>query len=288
MTCPNCGAQELENKNFCRHCGARLHVVDDEATTWRLPAAGSAKQTSQVKPQATGEPSASTGPAYVPPSPPVRYYQERVPPSPPTPVAGHVNISLGDWLAGGWQVFKENWGLMFGASMLAAVLSLGTFGILAGPLLMGLYRMAFKTIRGEQPEIGDLFKWKGRFLQSFLTFLIFAAIHIGLTSAGDGGLFAILSFLIDPLLTISMALSMPLILERKVDVVAAINEVGRLIFSRDALMWWVVGLVLLVIGALGFFGCFIGVFITTPWMIATAAVAYRDLFGLEDPNRTLP
>jgi uncharacterized membrane protein len=82
---------------------------------------------------------------------------------------------------------------------------------------------------------------------------------------------------------------MPLILERKMDVVAAINEVGRLIFSRDVFMWWVVGLVLLAIGVfLGAMGCFVGIFLTTPWMICSAAVAYRDIFGLDDPNRTLP
>lgn len=287
MRCPNCGAEEFEIKKFCRHCGGRIPEVGEDAATWRLPGGGTAQPTSPVNPKTTGEPSSHTGPAYVPPVP---YYQERIPPPSPVipPVAGHVNISLGDWLSGGWQVFKENWGLMFGASMLGAAISFGTIGILAGPMLMGLFRMAFKTMRGERPEIGDLFKWQGRFLQSFLVFLIFAAIHVGLSGAGDGAPFAILSLLIDPFLTISLALTMPLILERKVDVVAAINEVGRLIFSRDVFMWWVVGLVFLVIGVLGAFGCFIGIFITTPWMICSAAVAYRDIFGLDDPNRTLP
>ena len=74
--------------------------------------------------------------------------------------------------------------------------------------------------------------------------------------------------------------------QRKVDVANAINEVGRLVFSRDALMWWIVGLVMAAISTAGFVGCGVGVFVTVPWMISSSAVAYRDVFGFDDPNRT--
>jgi uncharacterized membrane protein len=51
-------------------------------------------------------------------------------------------------------------------------------------------------------------------------------------------------------------------------------------------MWWVVGLVFAAITAGGFIGCGIGILITLPWMISASAVAYRDVFGFDDPNRT--
>jgi len=76
-------------------------------------------------------------------------------------------------------------------------------------------------------------------------------------------------------------------LERRLDVANAINDVGRIIFSRDAFMWWIVGLVFAAITASGTFGCLIGFFVTLPWMICSSAVAYRDVFGFDDPNRTL-
>ena len=267
-----------------------LNLVGEEASTWILSPPDSTKpdlpRTQPVKPNPTAPSGTPTGQPYLPPT---AYYPPPQPPQyyPPAPQAGQSHIRLGDWLSGGWKVYSENWLLMSLATLLAAVLGGATAGILAGPLLMGLYRMAFKSMRQERPEINDLFNWQGRFLQAFLAFLIFALIHLGVSGAShSGALSALISFIITPLLTVVMGLTMPLILERKLDVANAINEVGRLVFSRDALMWWIVGLVFATISAAGLIGCFIGVFITVPWMISSSAVAYRDVFGFDDPNRT--
>jgi len=154
-------------------------------------------------------------------------------------------------------------------------------------MLMGLFRMAFKTMRGERPEINDLFNWDGRFLQAFLAFLVFALISFAIPSIDRIGAFAsFFNFIATPFLTVLLGLTMPMILERRVDVAKAINDIGRVIFSRDAFMWWVVGLVFAAATAGGFIGCFIGIFVTVPWMICSSATAYRDIFGFDDPNRT--
>jgi hypothetical protein len=267
-----------------------LNLSGEEASTWILsqptsPNLEPPRPTKQVGQGATS-PGAQAGPAYVPP---VNYYPAPQPPQYQHPApASSSTISLGDWLSGGWKIYKENWMLMSVASFIGAILSASTLGIMAGPLLIGLYGMAFKTMRGERPEMADLFNFKGRFLQAFLAALIFFLIHAGFTGAGRGGpLSGIFSFLITPLLTATFSLTLPLILERRLDVANAVNEVGRIIFSRDALMWWVVGLVFATIGAAGVVGCGIGVFITLPWIISSSAVAYRDVFGFDDPNRTL-
>jgi hypothetical protein len=265
-----------------------LNLSGDEASTWILaqptsPNLEPTRPTKQVG-QGTASPSAQTGPAYVPP---VNYYPAPQPPQNQAH-ASSSSISLGEWLSGGWKIYKENWLLMSLASFLTVLLGASTFGIMAGPLLMGLYNMAFKTMRGERPEMGDLFDFKGRFLQAFLAGLIFFLIHAGVSGAGRGGpLAGIFSFVITPLLTATLSLTIPLILERRLDVANAINEVGRIIFSRDALMWWVVGLVFATISAAGVAGCGIGLFVTMPWIISSGAVAYRDVFGFDDPNRTL-
>lgn len=239
-------------------------------------------------------------PYYAPPQPSPQYYEQPYPPAPyqppyPSPPpyspparAGQPPISVGDWLSQGWHLYSENGFLMSLASLLGGLFSVMTLGVLSGPLMMGLYRMAFKTMRGEKPEMNDLFDWKGRFLQAFLASLISIAIWGGVLQAGNSAPFYLVSNLIlTPLLTVLMGFVFPLILDRKMDIAAAVNEVGRLIFSKDALMWWVVGLVFSTIIALSPIACGVGIFVAVPWMVCSAASAYRQIFGFDDPNRTL-
>ncbi|HKP11939.1 MAG TPA: hypothetical protein VJZ91_07495 [Blastocatellia bacterium] len=275
----------------------------DEAAEWilsaqkRPPARPESPFTQSINATPTA-PNPQTGPAYLPPQ------SFAVPPMPPAPFppaqAGTTNIRLGDWLSGGWKIYSQNWLLMSMATLLAWLLGSVTFGIgsvifgltsisiLAGPLLMGLFRMAFKTMRQERPEIGDLFNWQGRFWQVFLMFVLFAVIHLGVSHLTSNGFFSVLItyLLVTPFLTVLTGLTTPYLLERKTDAPNAINDVSRVIFSRDAVMWWVVGLVFLTLSAAGLAGCGIGAFVTVPWMVSSAAVAYRDLFGVDDPNRT--
>lgn len=317
--CPQCGtpAQTVsedagtlrfqpESKEDAGALRFRAENDDEDADTLRLPpekkqqfsnynradtapAREPNRPTQPVGPANTQGP--VTGPAYLPPveyTPPAPVAPYQPPqPYPPPQQAGHKKIELGYWLSQGWHVYAENGLLMSLASLLGALLSVVTLGILAGPLLAGLYRMAFKTLRGERPEMSDLFNWDGRFLQCFLAFLIYAAIYGGLAGIGNNTFSALLSFVLWPLLTIMIALTLPLIVDRRMDVVAAMNEVGRTIFSRDAFMWWVVGLVFLTVTWGGFLAICLGFFVTLPWIVSSAAVAYRETFGLDDPNRTL-
>jgi hypothetical protein len=204
---------------------------------------------------------------------------------PPLPLSS--SISLGDWLSGGWRVYKENALLMSLATMLVFIIGFGTLGILAGPMLMGLYRMAFKTMKGERPEMSDLFNWQGRFLQAFLAFLIYAAIYGGISGIGRGAMTTFLQFVVMPMLTMLLGLAMPMILDRRVDIAAAINDIGKRIFTKDALLWWVVGFVFATIASGGFVACGVGALITIPWIVSSLAVAYGGMFGFDDPNRTL-
>lgn len=294
--CPNCGRQTEDGEKFCRDCGMPLDLTGEEATTWilsdsnqptlNLPPPNSPANGPLTRP-VNPNPTAQTGPTYLPPT---NFYQQPQPPQyyPPTPPpTEQSHIRLGDWLSEGWKVYSQNWLLMSVATFLAMILSLSTIGILAGPLLMGLYRMAFKTMRQERVEMNDLFNWSGKFSQAFLAFLIFVLIQVGVSGAVKGGpLSGLIGFAISAFLTSVMGLTIPHMLERRVDVANAINDVGRTVFSRDALMWWIVGLVFSAIAGVGFAGCFIGGFVTVPWMISSAAVAYRDVFGFDDPNRT--
>lgn len=287
--CPNCGRNVDEDEKFCRQCGMPQHLEGEEATMWILSPQPSpeTRETTPVQPGLTSPTTPPTGAAYIPPTA-TPYYPPPYPTQYQTPIqGGQPHISLGDWLSGGWQVYRENWAVMSLATLLGGLLSTVTVGILAGPLLMGVFRMAFKTMRGERPEIGDLFNWRGNFLQAFLTALIFGAIYIGLGGIGNNNaFFGLVSAAATPFLFLMVGFTTSLILERGWDVAKAINQVARLVFSRDAFMWWVVGLVFAAISVGGVIGCGIGGLVTLPWMISATAVAYRDVFGIDDPNRT--
>jgi uncharacterized membrane protein len=113
-------------------------------------------------------------------------------------------------------------------------------------------------------------------------------MYLGLGGIGNNNAFlGLISGAATPFLVLMVTFTISLILERGLDVAKAINQVARLVFSRDAFMWWVVGLVFMAINAGGVIACLIGVLVTLPWMISAAAVAYRDVFGIDDPNRTL-
>ena len=281
------------------------HLRGEDASAWILaaqqkprpqgPYAPEGPYTQGINPTPTA-PNAQTGPAYLPPqeqgSPPQVYTWPSPAPGPQVPYLppaqmGQSNIRLGDWLSGGWKIYSQNWLLMSVATAIAFGLGFVTVGILAGPLLMGLFRMAFKTMRQERPEISDLFNWQGRFWPAFLAFLIFGLIYLGASGLSSNGPFSgLISLVLWPFLTLMTGLTTSYLLERRPDVGSAINEVGRMVFSRDALMWWVVGLVFTAISGAGIAGCFVGLFVTLPWMISASAVAYRDLFGIDAPNRT--
>lgn len=287
--CPNCGTDIEEGKKFCRQCGTLLEPTGEEAATWRLPPPTTAETqmpTVPIRPNPTAPPEAPLTAVYAPPA---DYYTPPPFPvpyqAPVQPARGH--IAIGDWLSGGWQIYKENALLMSLATLLVVGLGSCTAGVLAGPMLMGMYRMAFKTMRGERPEIGDLFNWGGRFLQAFLSFLIVAAIFIGFTAGKSEILGLIALIVVNPFLTVLLGLVLPMILERNVDIGAAINKAGRMVFSRDWLMWWVAGFVFAIIN-FGGATCGVGLLITLPLIVSALAVAYRNLFGIDDPNRTMP
>ena len=135
--------------------------------------------------------------------------------------------------------------------------------------------------------MSDLFNWRGRFLQSFLTGLIFLVVEAALIGAGNNSpIFNLLNLALIPFLTVLLGFTMSLVLERGTDVVNSLNEAAKLIFSRDAFMWWVVGLVFAAITFGGGLACVVGGLVTLPWIISASAVAYRDVFGIDDPNRT--
>ena len=96
--------------------------------------------------------------------------------------AGSQSFDFGLAFKGGWRLFVKDLGVLIIGTILAGVLSVLTLGILAGPLLGGLYGMVVGRVRdGRTPHVGDVFSQFNRFWSFFGAFWVLA-ILIGLAS----------------------------------------------------------------------------------------------------------
>lgn len=72
-----------------------------------------------------------------------------------------------------WELYKSNFWLIIGASVVASVLGSVTFGILCGPMLAGLMLLFFKLMdKKGDARFEDIFKGFNWFLPAFLILVI--------------------------------------------------------------------------------------------------------------------
>jgi uncharacterized protein involved in cysteine biosynthesis len=194
---------------------------------------------------------------------------------------------FGDWIKEGFNLYKNNLGLLILSSLIAFLLSGITLGILGGPMIAGLIGIILRLRDGEQPPpaVGDVFQGFQRFLPSFLFGIVWGAIIV------VGCL--ILAFIpcLGQLLSIALCLAasaflmfgLYLIVDQNMDFwpasMASIEKVKPAFFPYLGL-----AVVAGVIGEIGALACGIGVCVTMPIYFAIIAVAYRDAFG----NRQAP
>lgn len=83
---------------------------------------------------------------------------------------------------GGWRVFTADIVPLLLGGLITAALSIVTLGIMAGPLMAGLYKMAVGRIRDGRPaQVGDVFACMDRFGAFFAAALVLVVL-IGLAS----------------------------------------------------------------------------------------------------------
>jgi len=104
-------------------------------------------------------------------------------------------LDLGDYIPAGWDVVKNNFGILFGGvviyylinmcigaagkvPVLGFVVQLGSL-VVAGPLMGGLFYLFLKTVRGEPSDIGMIFSGFSRaFLQLFLVYIVMGILML--------------------------------------------------------------------------------------------------------------
>lgn len=254
-------------------------------------------------------------------------------------------LDIGGCIIGGWNVYKNNFGTLFGNFALMMVISMvcgsvvnGIFGLIhsnevvrqiirlatsaalalvMGPTMGGVYRVFFRTSRGQPTGIGEMFSgFQNQFKDLFLGYLIVAML-IGLCMmpynvvsdakvlplveqmqhsqpTDPQAMQALLSQLWSaflstvPLLlvcllpvtylSVNWQFTLPLIVDKQLPFWTAMKTSWKMVHRH----WWQVFGLTVVIGlvsASGVLGCCIGVLFTIPIGIAAMIIAYETIFG---------
>ena len=186
-------------------------------------------------------------------------------------------VTIEKWLTDGWNLYKQNRFTFFFASLLAALICIPTLLIFfCAPLYAGLYYMALKSMRGENPRIRDIFKGFERYWGAFFLWLIFpigGTILLGAT---------IIGVLLVPLLWAISMLAFPLLIDQKLGVSTAFSTAFKTVLTwRNFWRFWLYGLALTFISCIGIVGL-VGLLITLPFTVCAQVIAYRDIFKPEE------
>jgi hypothetical protein len=165
-----------------------------------------------------------------------------------------VDVKIGTWIEEGFNLYKNNFGTLVLASVIALVLSAITFLLLIGPMIAGLIIVTLQLLRKEdpKPDAGRVFRGFNYFLNSFLFMVIWGlAILIG-------------SFIL-------------LIVDKQMNFWPASL---KSIHTVKTNFWPFLGLssIASVIGSIGAIAFGIGIVLTIPIQVCILAVAYQEIF----------
>ena len=192
-----------------------------------------------------------------------------------------IDVKFGDWIEKGFNLYKENFGILVLASLIAVLVSAVTVGVLAGPMAAGFLLIVFQLDdrKDPRPEVGTLLRGFDFFLNSFLFFIIWgiavfvASLILGLVPCIGQLASLFVVFVAHALLMFGLFL----IVDRKMEFwpasVASFNMVKRN-------FWPFLGfsIVCNLIGSIGAVACGIGVVFTLPIQVCILTVAYREIF----------
>lgn len=159
-------------------------------------------------------------------------------------------------------------------NILPIYLAFFLFMLLIFPLAIflagGMYRAAFKQLRGGRVEFKDLFSAKDCYLRLLgAAVLMYFVIMVGSMLCIVPGLLA----------TGLLFFTFPLILERNMGVIDAMKTSIE-VTKPNLLMFTLFAFVVQLIGSAGTYACYIGLLATYPLIFTIHAVAFRDCFGV--------
>lgn len=213
-------------------------------------------------------------------------------------------IDIGRCVMRSWELFKQHFGLLIGATFLFLLVIIGvnqliaffTRGImesllngnvtaggvlllvlwnipemaLSGVLTGGYYALTLKLIRGHQAGIGDVFAGFGpSFVQLALAGIVVQfLVVLGMLACILPGIY----------LSVAWIFNTVLIIDRRMDFWNAMETSRKAVTPR----WWITFCLLLVIALMnvvGFVACCVGLLVALPVSLGALLYAYEDIFG---------
>ena len=194
-------------------------------------------------------------------------------------------VKFGEWIEKGFNLYKENFGILVLTSLIAVLLSTASFGILAGPMSIGVLLITLRLFDKEdpRPEVGDIFKGFSYFLQSFLFILVW------------GVALFVVSFILNLVPCIGQVASIFAIYAAQTFLMFGLFNVAEKntdfwVSSMESIdmvktnFWPFLALFFVanIIGCIGAIACGIGIVVTLPIFTCILTVAYRDLYSTDE------
>jgi uncharacterized membrane protein len=134
----------------------------------------------------------------------------------------------------------------------------------------GMYRTAFKQLKGGGIGVRDLFSAGDRFLPMLGATIVIAIL----------AMVGFLLCIVPGYIALGMLFfTVPLVVERRVGVFEALGlswEIGK----QNVLMFTLFALLVGLIASAGSYACYVGLLATIPLQYTIGAIAYRDCFGV--------
>ncbi len=187
-------------------------------------------------------------------------------------------VDMGRCLSEGWRLYRAAWLTWSLATLIVLIVaSIGAMLfvvpalIVAPPLVAGMYHMAFQQMRGETPQVSDIFWGFSRMMDSVLLIFVVALL------SSLGSMLCIVPGLV---FSAWYMFALPLMVEKGLSWADAMSESKRVV-SENLWEFVVFSMLLGTMAGLGSYLCGVGILATLPLFYLTGAVAYRELFGLE-------
>ena len=184
-------------------------------------------------------------------------------------------FQLGDYINRGWEIFKKDPGPFIGYTLLmmvimvvAAFTIIGIFFV-AGPLVGGFYIYANKVANDEPRSFSDFFEGFAFTGQLAISMLVTAVlVFIGY----------LLLFIPGIYLAVAYGFTIPLIVLGGMDFWSAM-ETSRKVITKNWFWFFLFGIVVGIIAAVGEIALIIGIFVTMPIAMCIQYAAFEGIMG---------
>lgn len=207
-----------------------------------------------------------------------------------------VQFKFGDYLNGGYELLKKDYGNFILAYLFCAILSIVPF---CGLMAMGnFYKYCKKVHHNEQANPADIFNFDDFSTYIMLNLILIAIFIVGYipmmflmpgvaflsdgneTAAGIVGLFGFIyffAFFIAVFIIIAKAFYMPAFISlRNIKDYRQAWTLSNIMTKNNLLMIILFSIVASFLGQIGVILCGIGIFLTAPFMYTSTYIAYDD------------